>query len=50
MHNDKLGYITASPDKLGTCLKVGVRAKLPKVSAHDKFADVSVCIAMAACL
>ena len=40
MWNEHLGYVLTCPSNLGTGLRGGVHVKLPKLSAHEKFAEV----------
>ncbi|XP_067930371.1 creatine kinase, flagellar-like isoform X2 [Watersipora subatra] len=40
MWSEHLGYILTCPSNLGTGLRGGVHVKLPKLAAHDKFAEV----------
>ena len=40
MHSDHLGYILTCPSNLGTGMRAGVHVKLPKLSAHVRFAAI----------
>ena len=41
-HSDHLGYISASPSNLGTCLKANVMMRIPKFGDHPDFQSTLV--------